>query len=117
MPRFPYNPLDHPLHIPGLAYLPKMLALIRPSFFLSLGDFIYIDVPRRHGDDAETYRREYRQVYASPDWASAATVPQEMQGNAYESYDLPWLHVYDDHEIANDWSANTSGVYAAAFGK
>lgn len=30
-------------------------------------------------------------------------------------YDIPWLHTYDDHEIANDWSANTTTVFPAAF--
>jgi len=68
---------------------------------LFLGDFIYIDVPHRFGTDAETYRREYRQVYASPEWPSVSS-------------DLPWLHVIDDHEIANDWDGNTTGVYQAA---
>lgn len=68
---------------------------------LFLGDFIYIDVPRRLGYDVETYRREYRQVYASPNWPSV-------------SADLPWLHVLDDHEIANDWDANTTAPYPSA---
>ncbi len=68
---------------------------------LFLGDFIYIDVPRRFGTDIETYRREYRQVYASPDWPSISS-------------SLPWLHVLDDHEIANDWDANTTAPYPAA---
>lgn len=79
---------------------------------LFLGDFIYVDVPRRHGSSVEDYRREYRQVYASPDWPSVSHVDESSAG---PSYDLPWLHVYDDHEIANDWSGNTSGVFPAAF--
>lgn len=68
---------------------------------LFLGDFIYIDVPQRFGSDAATYRQEYRQVYASPDWNSV-------------SESLPWIHVLDDHEIANDWDGNTTGLYQAA---
>ena len=68
---------------------------------LFLGDFIYIDVPRRFGSDKETYRRDYRQVYASPDWPSVST-------------SLPWIHVIDDHEIANDWDRNTSHPYPSA---
>lgn len=99
--RFPYNPLDHPLSIPGFKELAKWIPSLRASFMLFLGDFIYIDVPRRLGYDAETYRREYRQVYASPDWPSVST-------------GLPWLHVLDDHEIANDWDANTTAPYPAA---
>lgn len=68
---------------------------------LFLGDFIYIDVPRRLGSDVETYRREYRQVYASPEWPSVST-------------DLPWIHVIDDHEIENDWDKNTTAPYLNA---
>lgn len=68
---------------------------------LFLGDFIYIDVPKRFGTDIETYRRHYRQVYGSPDWQSV-------------SQNLSWIHVLDDHEISNDWDGNTTGVYNAA---
>ena len=100
-PRFPYNPLAHPLSIPGFKQLAKWMPSLQASFMLFLGDFIYIDVPRRLGYDVETYRREYRQVYASPDWPSVST-------------NLPWLHVLDDHEIANDWDANTTAPYPAA---
>lgn len=101
LPRFPYDPYAHPLAIPGLSNLSKWIPKLKAQFMLFLGDFIYIDVPRRHGTDVETYRREYRQVYASPDWPAA-------------TMDLPWIHVYDDHEIANDWDKNTTGVYKAA---
>ena len=100
-PRFPYSPLNHPLTIPGFKHLAKWIPSLRASFMLFLGDFIYIDVPRRLGYDVETYRREYRQVYASPDWPSV-------------SNELPWMHVLDDHEIANDWDANTTAPYPAA---
>jgi len=58
-------------------------------------------VPKRFGVTAEDYRREYRQVYASPDWPSVGQ-------------NLSWIHVLDDHEIANDWDRNTTGVYNAA---
>jgi len=68
---------------------------------LFLGDFIYVDVPKRFGVSVEDYRREYRQVYASPDWPSVGQ-------------NLSWIHVLDDHEIANDWDAKTTGVYPAA---
>jgi alkaline phosphatase D len=68
---------------------------------LFLGDFIYIDVPRRFGASVEDYRREYRQIYASPDWPSVGQ-------------NLSWIHVIDDHDIANDWDKNTTGVYNAA---
>ena len=100
-PRFPYNPLHHPLSVPGFKQLAKWIPSLQAPFMLFLGDFIYVDVPRRLGYDAETYRREYRQVYASPDWPSVST-------------NLRWLHVLDDHEIANDWDSNTSVPYPAA---
>lgn len=101
IPHFPYNPLDHPLSIPGFSYLAKNIPTLGAQFMLFLGDFIYIDVPKRFGTDVETYRRHYRQVYASPEWPSV-------------SQNLSWIHVLDDHEIANDWSGNTTGVYNAA---
>ncbi|CAO1606031.1 hypothetical protein XANCAGTX0491_009530 [Xanthoria calcicola] len=100
-PRFPYNPISHPLSVPGFKHLASWLPSLKASFMLFLGDFIYIDVPRRLGSDPETYRREYRQVYNSPDWPSV-------------SKDLPWIHVLDDHEIANDWDGNTTAPYPAA---
>jgi len=99
--RFPYNPFSHPLAIPGLKHLAKWIPELQASFMLFLGDFIYVDVPHRFGVDAETYRREYRQVYSSPDWPAA-------------SKDLPWLHVIDDHEIANDWDKQWQDPYPAA---
>ncbi|KAI9760515.1 MAG: Mitochondrial inner membrane protein oxa1 [Chaenotheca gracillima] len=100
-PNFPYNPISHPLSIPGFRHLAARLPELGAHFMLFLGDFIYIDVPKRLGVDVETYRREYRMVYNSPDWPSV-------------SEDLPWLHVLDDHEIQNDWDGNTTGVYQAA---
>jgi len=113
MPRFPYDPRDHPLNIPGFRHLAKWIGELRPAFMMFLGDFIYVDVPRRHGKDVETYRRAYRQVYGSPDYPGvASTVHSSTHG---PDYDIPWLHVYDDHEIANDWDANTTGHYVSAF--
>lgn len=104
-PHFPYNPLDHPLSVPGFKHLADLLPKLKAQFMIFLGDFIYIDVPHRFGGDAESYRREYRQVYASPDWESVSQAP---------GAELPWIHVLDDHEIANDWDRNTTGVYQAA---
>lgn len=102
-PRFPYNPRDHPLSIPGFKQMANVIKSIPGGvqFMLFMGDFIYIDVPRRFGISVEDYRREYRQVYASPDWPLV-------------SQNLSWIHVLDDHEIANDWDGNTTGVYEAA---
>lgn len=78
---FPHNPIAHPLSAPGLRYLADVASDLKAQFMLFLGDFIYIDVPRRKGIDLETYRRDYRQVYASPDWPEATK-------------ELPWIHVY-----------------------
>lgn len=77
----PYIPFRHPLTNTGLKYLSEALDGLKAQFMLFLGDFIYIDVPRRLGSTAEDYRREYRQVYASPEWSDATK-------------DLPWIHVY-----------------------
>jgi alkaline phosphatase D len=101
LPYFPYNPLDHPLAIPGMRHLARRLPELGAQFMLFLGDFIYVDVPWRLGSMAVDYRRKYRQAYASPEWQSVGQ-------------NLSWIHVLDDHEIANDWSANSTGVYAAA---
>ncbi len=94
-PRFPYNPFKHPLSIPGFQHLAKALPSLNAQFMLFLGDFIYVDVPRRFGTALEDYRRPYRQVYASPDWPAAGQ-------------NLSWIHVIDDHEIANDFSNNSA---------
>lgn len=91
---FPYVPFRNPLAAPGLKYFAQAMKGIKAQFMLFLGDFIYIDVPHRHGGLLEDYRREYRQVYSSPDWPAAAK-------------ELPWLHVYDDHEIQNDWDGKS----------
>ncbi|GAO15198.1 uncharacterized protein UV8b_04255 [Ustilaginoidea virens] len=103
LPRFPYNPVDHALAIPGLRHLARMLPNLGAQFMLFLGDFIYIDVPERFGKSTEEYRMQYRQVYASPDWAPVGQ-------------NLSWIHVLDDHEISNDWSSNKTGIYEAAVG-
>jgi alkaline phosphatase D len=101
VPRLPYNPLDHPLAIPGFKHLAKVLPTLNAQFMLFLGDFIYADVPRYWDRTASYYREKYRQIYASPDWPSVGQ-------------NLSWIHVLDDHEIYNDWSANTTGVYPTA---
>jgi alkaline phosphatase D len=101
VPRLPYNPFHHPLSIPGFKYLAQALPSLNAQFMLFLGDFIYADVPRYWDKSADYYREKYRQIYASPDWPAVGQ-------------NLSWIHVIDDHEIANDWSANSTGVYAAA---
>lgn len=109
-PNFPYNPLSHPLRLPGVEQMSQTIAnlpsLLRPAFMLFLGDFIYIDVPMRFGSSISHYRSEYRRVYSSPSWTNTPESP---------AIDLPWLHTLDDHEIENDWShGNTTAPYPAA---
>ncbi|KAF1943945.1 Metallo-dependent phosphatase [Clathrospora elynae] len=101
-PRVPYTPFQHPLEFMGMKHLARWLPELKPYFMLFLGDFIYVDVPHRQGKDAETYRREYRQVYSSPSWPAV-------------SDNLPWIHVIDDHEIQNDWNSNMTGVAVPAY--
>ncbi|RYP04737.1 hypothetical protein DL765_010093 [Monosporascus sp. GIB2] len=101
VPRLPYNPLDHPLSFPGMRHLATVLPSLGAQFMLFLGDFIYIDVPKRFDQSPETYRQKYRQVYASPDWPAVGQ-------------NLSWIHMFDDHEIQNDWDRNSTGVYSTA---
>lgn len=98
---FPYRPFAHPLSVPGFQHLAKLIPSLHASFMLFLGDFIYIDVPRRFGWDVESYRQQYRQVYASGDFPAVST-------------SLPWIHVIDDHDIANDWDQGLADPYQAA---
>jgi alkaline phosphatase D len=41
------------------------------------------------------YTKLYRQIYASPSWTQSLR-------------DLPWLHMFDDHEIINDFAPSGS---------
>lgn len=43
----------------------------------------------------------YRQVYSSNDWPAVGE-------------NLPWIHVLDDHEIANDWDKGETELYQNA---
>ncbi|RDW61995.1 hypothetical protein BP6252_11428 [Coleophoma cylindrospora] len=100
-PGFPYNPAGSELRIPGLEHLSSHVTKSSIDMVLFLGDFIYIDLPARFGFSNEHYRNAYRQVYASPSWT------QELQNT-------PWIHMYDDHEITNDWAANETGLWTDA---
>lgn len=100
-PFYPYHPLDHSLRIPGLEHLARFVKEKQIDFILFLGDFIYIDLPTRFGWSTSDYQKAYRQVYASPSWSE-------------ELLSIPWLHIYDDHEITNDWDSNTTGLYQRA---
>ncbi|KAL2065940.1 hypothetical protein VTL71DRAFT_3610 [Oculimacula yallundae] len=96
-PFFPYNPLSHALHLPGLEHLSSYISPLpppqKPQFMLFLGDFIYIDLPIRFGTSIAHYFSAYRKIYASPSWTESLK-------------SLPWIHAYDDHEITNDYAGN-----------
>lgn len=100
-PFYPYNPLNHGLRIRGLELLSDYIAQHSVDMMLFLGDFIYIDLPVPLGWSQHDYNTAYRQVYASQSWTPALR-------------SLPWIHVYDDHEIINDWSSNETGLYTPA---
>lgn len=67
----------------------------RPSmrFFMQLGDVIYGDVPYWGGPFVLTYRKLYRNLFAS-----------ESFRRVYER--LPIMGIYDDHEFVNNWGGN-----------
>ncbi|KAK7206996.1 PhoD-like phosphatase-domain-containing protein [Myxozyma melibiosi] len=96
--RVPYSPFDNPLTIHGY----RIHAFLLPTvdFFLFLGDFTYADVPKLMGTTTEAYRRHYRQVYA------------DLKRLLWNS--LPTIHVFDDHEIINDYDPLSVDLYEPA---
>ncbi|KAJ8101098.1 PhoD-like phosphatase-domain-containing protein [Lipomyces tetrasporus] len=96
--RIPYNPFDHPLKINGFRIYRALLSQV--DFFLFLGDFIYADVPILMGEDEEAYRVHYRHVYA------------DLKLSGFNR--LPMVHVFDDHEIINDYDPDSSKLYYPA---
>ncbi|KAK9464903.1 PhoD-like phosphatase-domain-containing protein [Lipomyces arxii] len=96
--RVPYSPLDHPLKIHGFRAHKALMS--QADFFLFLGDFMYADAPKLMGTDVESYRRHYRLVYA------------DMRLTGFNK--LPMVHVFDDHEIINDYDADDVALYEPA---
>lgn len=90
-PGFPYSPLKSPLHNEGAEQLAEIAHERHLDFVLFLGDFIYADSPFYAGNRVEDYWRKYRQSYASPGWKKL------LQS-------IRTIHIYDDHEIYNDWA-------------
>ncbi|KAJ3148880.1 hypothetical protein HDU89_004461 [Geranomyces variabilis] len=72
------------------------------SFVMFLGDLIYADAPYLYGTDVDSYRWHYRYLYAHADFR-----------NTFRK--LPFLTIYDDHEILNDWESDHKAPYPAAF--
>ncbi|KAJ2706998.1 hypothetical protein FB645_001139 [Coemansia sp. IMI 203386] len=86
-PNFPYQLTTSP-DIYGFASMLDHSDNLDMIMFM--GDFIYADVPLYFGTTVEDYRRLYRQVYMTK---SARRLVSRV----------PMLHVYDDHEIKNNW--------------
>ncbi|KAL1917993.1 uncharacterized protein VTP21DRAFT_3259 [Calcarisporiella thermophila] len=85
---FPYPGLLREDGIPGFRWMSRH----QMDLLVFLGDFIYADAPFYFGSGVENYRMLYRQIYATPDYQ-----------NIFKR--VPSLHVYDDHEILNNWSS------------
>ncbi|WRT66788.1 uncharacterized protein IL334_003751 [Kwoniella shivajii] len=101
-PGWPYSPLAHPLEVKGFSevdhYVRTMDRL--PEAMLFLGDFIYSDLPYPVSEYTNTYYRQlYRQVYSSPSWTPLLR-------------SIPWLHMFDDHEIINDFAPDSPHNHA-----
>ncbi|TPX72177.1 hypothetical protein SpCBS45565_g00409 [Spizellomyces sp. 'palustris'] len=72
------------------------------SFVLFLGDLIYADAPYLYGTDVDTYRWHYRYLYSKPDFRKTFRR-------------LPFMTIYDDHEVLNNWEWDSQQPYPAAF--
>ncbi|MBW0491633.1 hypothetical protein O181_031348 [Austropuccinia psidii MF-1] len=90
-PGFPYNPFRHPLHNDGANQLGEFASSQKIDFVLFLGDFIYADAPFYPGHALKHYWRKYRQSFAAEGWKKVMKSTRTM-------------HIYDDHEILNDWA-------------
>lgn len=89
----------------------RRIAEEAPDLVLHLGDYIYEEAPgayraasgsvRRHaGGEARTladYRVRHAQYHCDPDLQAAHAA-------------APWLAVYDDHEVADDWAGERPAV-------
>ncbi|KAI8827209.1 PhoD-like phosphatase-domain-containing protein [Fimicolochytrium jonesii] len=93
---------------PGFPYMTKGIQGFREmgkqdlSFVMFLGDLIYADAPTLYGTDVDTYRWHYRYLYSHADFRDTFRR-------------IPFLTIYDDHEILNDWEFDHADPYPAAF--
>ncbi|PLW21230.1 hypothetical protein PCANC_05410 [Puccinia coronata f. sp. avenae] len=90
-PGFPYNPLRNQLHNDGAEQLAELARKLKLDFVLFLGDFIYIDSPIYLGNSIHNYWRKYRQSFSTLGWRKLMQFTRT-------------IHIYDDHEIYNDWA-------------
>ncbi|PWA03692.1 hypothetical protein BB558_000148 [Smittium angustum] len=95
-PNFPYIPGSKP-HLEGF----RKMATHDMDMIMFLGDFVYADCPYYYGSKLEDYRRLYRQVYTTEDTKNLVQK-------------TPMLHIYDDHEIIDNWSLKKQGPYENA---
>lgn len=86
------GPVKYPAFGPQMDPFSKA-RLHNPAFILFLGDFIYADDPMYIGATTQAYEIKYRQAMAS----------KPYQEN---SYLLPMVNMYDDHEIVDNFDAN-----------
>ncbi|EFP91738.2 hypothetical protein PGT21_019666 [Puccinia graminis f. sp. tritici] len=90
-PGFPYNPFRNQLHNDGAEQLAEQARKLKLDFVLFLGDFIYIDSPIYLGNSIRHYWRKYRQSLSTTGWRKLMQFTRT-------------IHIYDDHEIYNDWA-------------
>jgi alkaline phosphatase D len=72
-----------------------------PNFALIIGDQIYSDNPVYFGPEKKYYEAKYREVLSDPYFAELAA-------------SKPLFHIFDDHELMNDWDKRQSPPYATA---
>ena len=65
-------------------------------FLLELGDVIYADVPHYEGAFLSSYRKLYRNLFASHSFRRIYS-------------HIPVLGIFDDHEVVNNWSGAGDG--------
>ncbi len=82
----------------------RYMAMDKPDLILNLGDYIYEDAyggrrvrlfEKREAVTLADYRNRYAQYRTDPDLQAAHAA-------------CPWLSVWDDHEVDNDYAALTS---------
>ncbi|GAA5976523.1 hypothetical protein JCM10908_005530 [Rhodotorula pacifica] len=96
-PGFPWSGPTNKLYTKGASDFLKVAERVGVRFMLFLGDTIYADVPWYSGTAVKNYYKHWRQFFASPQ-------VKEMVEK------IPFIGVYDDHEIYNDYSSNETSV-------
>eukprot|EP00028_Trichosphaerium_sp_Am-I-7-wt_P012262 CAMPEP_0168528344 /NCGR_PEP_ID=MMETSP0405-20121227/13195_1 /TAXON_ID=498012 /ORGANISM="Trichosphaerium sp, Strain Am-I-7 wt" /LENGTH=393 /DNA_ID=CAMNT_0008551735 /DNA_START=264 /DNA_END=1441 /DNA_ORIENTATION=+ len=79
----------------------KDLVETKPDFHIHLGDYIYADIPYLLGEEVDDYRRVYRKFLKND-------VVRSLAEN------IQTFHMYDDHEIKNNWDQKEEAPYPSA---